>query len=65
MGHTAYRLAPGHRLRLTLASSDFPEFVPVPGNGGHRWLEADTEPNRQSVVLGGDAGAALTLSIIS
>jgi predicted acyl esterase len=65
MGHTAYRLAPGHRLRLTLASSDFPEFVPVPGNGGHRWLEAETEPNRQSVVLGGDAGAALTLSIIS
>jgi uncharacterized protein len=64
LGHTAYRLAPGHRLRLTLASSDFPEFVPVPGNGGHRWLEADTETNRQSVVLGGDNGAALTLSII-
>jgi uncharacterized protein len=65
MGHTAYRLQPGHRLRLTLASSDFPEFVPVPGNGGHRWLEAETELNRQSVVLGGAGGATLTLSIIS
>jgi predicted acyl esterase len=64
MGHTGYRLAVGHRLRLTLASSDFPEFVPVPGNGGHRWLEAETEVNRQSVVLGGAAGVALSLSII-
>jgi uncharacterized protein len=64
MGHNAYRLGAGHRLRLTLASSDFPEFVPVPGNGGHRWLAADTEPNRQSVVLGGDGGAALTITVL-
>ncbi|HTU29426.1 MAG TPA: CocE/NonD family hydrolase, partial [Solirubrobacteraceae bacterium] len=38
MGHVGYRLATGHRMRLTIASSDFPEFVPAPGTGEHRWL---------------------------
>ncbi len=33
MSHTAYRVAPGHRLRLHLASSDFPLFLPLLGDG--------------------------------
>ena len=31
LGHTGYRVQPGHRLRLHVASSDFPVFLPHPG----------------------------------
>jgi uncharacterized protein len=62
MGHTAYRLAAGHHLRLTIASSDAPEFVPAPGNGEHRWLAASTVPNIQRIILGGRGAATLTIS---
>ncbi|WP_084599646.1 CocE/NonD family hydrolase C-terminal non-catalytic domain-containing protein [Actinoplanes subtropicus] len=36
LGHVAYRLPAGHALRLAVASSDAPEFVPAPGTGEHR-----------------------------
>ncbi|MEU4563294.1 CocE/NonD family hydrolase [Actinoplanes sp. NPDC023936] len=52
MGHLGYRLAAGHALRLTLASSDAPEFVPAPGTGEHRWLAGKTVPNRQWLHVG-------------
>ena len=29
LGHTGYRVQPGHRLRLHVASSDFPVFLPI------------------------------------
>ncbi len=63
LGHVAYRLAAGHRLRLTLSSSDFPEFVPAPGTGADRWLTSDFEINRQTVRLGGFAGATLMITV--
>src|SRR5207344_1896630 len=31
LGHTGHRVIPGHRLRLQIASSDYPLFVPHPG----------------------------------
>lgn len=62
MGHVGYRVPAGHRLRLTLASSDFPEFVPAPGTGERRWLAADTARNTQTVVLGGPGGVALRVT---
>ncbi|BEL02038.1 CocE/NonD family hydrolase [Actinoplanes sichuanensis] len=52
LGHTGYRLPAGHALRLTLASSDAPEFVPAPGTGEHRWTAAETIPNQQRLHLG-------------
>jgi predicted acyl esterase len=52
LGHTGYRLQPGHALRLTLAGSDAPEFVPAPGTGEHRWLAVKTIPNQQRIRLG-------------
>lgn len=30
VGSTAYRFAPGHRLRLTIAASNFPRYAPLP-----------------------------------
>ncbi len=64
LGHVGYRLSPGHRLGLTVASSDAPEFVPAPGTGEHRWLAAKTTPNSQRIRLGGDEGARLTVSVL-
>jgi len=64
LGQVAYRLHPGHRLRLTVASSDAPEFVPAPGSGEHRWLADKTVPNNQRMHLGGDSPARVTLSVL-
>lgn len=64
LGHAGYALAAGHALRLTLASSDFPEFVPAPGTGAHRWLATDTATNEQTVVLGGADGAVLRVTVL-
>ncbi len=59
-----YRLAAGHHLRVHLASSDYPEFVPQPGTGEHPWLATESRANRQSVLLGGPEGARLTLHVL-
>jgi uncharacterized protein len=64
LGHAGYALAAGHALRLTIASSDFPEFVPAPGTGEHRWLAGDGRANTQSLHLDGPTGARLTISIL-
>lgn len=43
LGHAGYRFRAGHRLRVQIASSDFPEYILNPGNGENRWLAADLE----------------------
>lgn len=60
LGQLGYRLRRGHRLRLHLASSDFPEYVPQPGTGEHPWLAVDVARNTQRLSLG-DAQARLRL----
>lgn len=49
MGHTGYRVRPGHHLRLHLMSSDFPEYVPHPGSDADRWLATETRPSHQAL----------------
>ena len=49
LGHTGYRLGPGHRLRLSLSSSDYPEFVPHPGTSDNPWLAVTTKPSTQTL----------------
>lgn len=61
MGHVGYLLRTGHRLRLTVASSDAPEFVVAPGTGEHRWLSTGRSVDHQSLTLGGDQPARLTV----
>lgn len=63
MGQVGYRLSPGHALRLTVASSDAPEFVPYWGLGSNRWAQSSTAINNQSIVLGGAGGARLELLV--
>ena len=59
MGHTGYLLRAGHSLRVTVASSDAPEFVPAPGTGEHRWLAVDRVRTTQTIRLGGADPAVL------
>jgi predicted acyl esterase len=65
LGQLSYRLHAGHRLRLHACSSDFPEFIPQPGTGEEAWSAVATRANRQSIVLGGQAGLALTLTALT
>jgi uncharacterized protein len=50
---TAYRVAAGHRLQLSIALSDFPRIWPVPSNA------------RLRVAAGGASGGALKLPVVA
>ena len=63
LGQVSYRLHPGHALRLTLASSDAPEFVPYWGTGDNRWAQTSTVVNTQQIELGGSYGVRLRLTV--
>lgn len=64
LGHVGYRLRAGHRLRVHLSSSDYPEFLPQPGTGVDPWTWGETRPNTQSIVVGGPDAFALTLTVL-
>jgi len=61
LGQVGYRLRPGHRLRLHVASSDFPEYMPQPGTGEEPWSAVAVRRNEQTL----RAGARLTLSTLA
>ncbi|MDY7103985.1 MAG: CocE/NonD family hydrolase [Actinomycetota bacterium] len=52
VGPVAYRFLPGHRLRLELASSRFPHFVPHPGTDADPWEACETSPSTQTITVG-------------
>ncbi len=52
LGHTGHRLMPGHRLRLQVASSDYPLFLPHPGTGANPWTAIETQINHQRLITG-------------
>ena len=65
LGHTGYRLRPGHRLRIHLASSDFPLFLWLPGTGENPWQATRTQANQQTLITGGTSPSNLTLTVLS
>ncbi|MFI1687245.1 CocE/NonD family hydrolase C-terminal non-catalytic domain-containing protein [Streptomyces sp. NPDC020794] len=65
LGHAGYWLRTGHRLRLHLRSSDFPEFVLHPGTDENPWLATHGERTTQRIRLGGADGARLVLTVAS
>jgi len=65
MGHTGYRLLPGHRLRLNVASSDFPEYMRHPGTDDNPWLATETKQSTQQLISRPDAPASLRLTVLS
>jgi predicted acyl esterase len=64
MGHTGYRLQPGHRFRLHITSSDFPEYMPHPGTDENPWLATETKPCTQQLITRDGAAAALRLTVL-
>jgi uncharacterized protein len=64
LGHTGHRLEPGHRLRLHVASSDFPLYVPHPGTNADPWFATETTANRQRLVCGGADPSSVTITVI-
>ncbi|UOQ91082.1 CocE/NonD family hydrolase [Agromyces endophyticus] len=64
LGQVGYRLRAGHRLRVHVSSSDYPEFLPQTGTGVDPWTWGETRTNTQSLVVGGADGFALTLTVL-
>ncbi|WP_394160130.1 CocE/NonD family hydrolase [Galactobacter valiniphilus] len=66
LGQVGYLLRAGHRLRLHVSSTDYPEFLPQPGTGADPWSHGSvTEPNQQTVVLGGGDGLVLEVPVLA
>jgi predicted acyl esterase len=62
LGHTGYRVRAGRRLRLAIAASDFPQYVPHPGTAESPWFATATQANQQTLVTGhGRSFVALTV----
>jgi hypothetical protein len=65
LAHLGYRILPGHRLRLQLASSDFPLYLPHPGTDDDPWRAVTEGPSDQVVRIGGGATASLSVTVSS
>ena len=65
LGHTAYRLMPGHRLRLHVASSDFPLYLWHPGTSEDPWWATQGAANGQTLITGGGHGSSVDLTVLA
>jgi predicted acyl esterase len=63
LSHTGYRVLPGHRIRLQLASSDFPLYLPYPGTDDDPWQVVTGRPSEQTLPVGGGSEAYLSLTV--
>ncbi|MEV6756678.1 CocE/NonD family hydrolase [Streptomyces sp. NPDC051214] len=64
LGHTGYRLRPGHRLALIVAGSDHPLFLPSTGTGENPWTAVTTKPGTQTLHTGGARPSRLTVCVV-
>ncbi|MET0861949.1 MAG: CocE/NonD family hydrolase [Microbacterium sp.] len=64
LGQIGYRLRAGHRLRVHVSSSDYPEFLPQTGTGADPWTWGETHVNTQSLTVGGPDAFTLTLTVL-
>jgi putative CocE/NonD family hydrolase len=60
LGHCAYRLAPGHRLRLQVMSSCYPRYLLHPGTAEDPWTATTVERTEQELR---PAGSVLRLTV--
>lgn len=65
MLHAGYRMQVGHRLRLHLASSDFPEHVPNPGTGESGWSATEFLPSETTISTAALQPLKLTLTVLN
>lgn len=64
LGHLGYLLLPGHRLRVHISSSDYPEYLPQTGTGADPWGWGPTARTTQSLCVGGPDTFELMLSLL-
>jgi putative CocE/NonD family hydrolase len=64
LGHTGHRLPAGHRLRLQVASSDYPLYLPYPGTVESPWFATATRINHQQLLTGGATASHLSLTVL-
>jgi len=64
LSHTGHRLLPGHCLRLAVASSDFPLYLPHPGSDENPWYAMKGERSRQTIVTGGVSPSHVVLTVL-
>jgi len=63
LSHTGHRLLPGHSLRVSVASSDFPLCLPHPGTAENPWLATEGRRNEQTLATGGSTASYLSLTV--
>ena len=64
LGHTGYRVLPGHRLRLHIACSDFPLYLWHPGTSDDPWLAVTGQANEQALLTGGVDRSYISLTVV-
>ncbi|HWS51871.1 MAG TPA: CocE/NonD family hydrolase [Microbacterium sp.] len=64
LGQVGYRLRAGHRLRLHVSSSDYPEFIPQTGTGADPWGWGPTAHNTQSITVGAPDGLTVRIPVL-
>ena len=63
LAHLGYRVLPGHSLRLQIASSDFPLYLPHPGTDADPWHAVEGRPSEQRLQTGGEFATHLRLTV--
>jgi putative CocE/NonD family hydrolase len=61
---TANLFAPGHRIRLEISSSDYPQFAPNPNTGDRFGTSARRRTARQTILHDADHPSAVILPVI-
>ncbi|MFF7244521.1 CocE/NonD family hydrolase [Embleya sp. NPDC008237] len=64
LGHTGYRLRPGHRLALMVAGSDFPNHLPNSGTTENPWLTTAPKAGVQTLRTGPAYPSRLRLTVL-
>jgi putative CocE/NonD family hydrolase len=62
--HVGYRVRSGHALRLHVASSDFPMYLPHPGTTENPWHAAAGKATIQTLITGGARPSRLDLTVL-
>ncbi|MFI9766457.1 CocE/NonD family hydrolase [Streptomyces sp. NPDC052415] len=64
LGHTGYRLRPGHRLALMIAGSDFPNHLPNSGSHESPWRTTAPKASQQTLRTGSVHPSRLCLTVL-
>lgn len=65
IGDVSFRIRPGHRLAVHIASSSYPAIAVHPGTSASPWTATRTQPSDQTLECGGDHPSLLTLTVRS